>query len=115
MTTTPTPVERQAPTALLALVQHIHDHQLGMPLTIHAPATAAPYFSLAVMSASLPAWVASGLAVTTEIAEPRTNTVNGHRWERVQIDGLLQPYGIRVQLVAHRTVAAPPALHAVSA
>jgi hypothetical protein len=99
-------IGRQAPTALLAIVQHINDHQLGVPLSIHAPTDAAPAFGITVASYGLDAWAASGFDVTHEHTELVGGRVLGSRWERVVQDGLLQPYGVRVRLTSHRAVPA---------
>lgn len=109
-----TTAERQAPTALLALVQHIHAHSLSMPMSINRPTHAGAPFLLTVPADSLDGWTASGLQVTNERTEPRFDLAGRLSWERVQLDGLLDPHGIRVQLVAARTIA-PAALTVVPA
>ncbi|GEP38847.1 hypothetical protein NPS01_25100 [Nocardioides psychrotolerans] len=91
-------VTLQAPTALLALVQHIHDHGLGAPLTIHSPSTASPCFTVSVVAASYDAWVASGFTATDTTSHPVGQRISGKRWEQVATTGLLQPYGIRLVL-----------------
>lgn len=101
---TTTTIERHAPTALLALVQHLNDHGLGSPLSIHAPTAACPYFDVTIVSTALEAWARSGLAIDETLVEPRDSRIAGRRWERVQVDGRLEPHGIRVRLVTHRPV-----------
>lgn len=112
MSTTIETIGRQAPTALLAVVQHINDHDLGAPLTIHSPTAASPWFTVSVVSTNLPAWEASGLDEIDRSVELRTGTAAGRRWERVEIDARLQPHGIRVHLVALRPL---PLVQAVPA
>ena len=114
MGTTPTPstVERQAPTALRALVQHIHTHGLGTPLTITAPSTASPYFSVSVPSTVAEAWVESGLTVTT--CEARVlggGRISGRLYEQVSLDGILAPHGIRVRLTYAHALEESPTRH----
>lgn len=102
-----TTIQKQAPTALLALVQHIHEHALGTPLSITAPTTAAPYFDVSVPSHAVDAWVARGLEVDKIHTRPLTaGNIGGRPWERVEITGRLQPHGIRVCLSAARPATA---------
>lgn len=93
-----TTVQRQTPTALLALVQHIHDHGLGAPLTIHSPSTASPHFTVSVAASSYDAWVASGFDSTDMASHPLGQAVGAKRYEHVVHTGLLQPHGIRIVL-----------------
>lgn len=91
-------VTLQAPTALLALVQHINDHGLGAPLTIHSPSTASPHFTVGIVAASYDAWVNSGFDSTDMASHPLGQAVGTKRYEHVVHTGLLQPYGIRLVL-----------------
>lgn len=110
MTTATT--ERQAPVALLAVVQHINDHDLGAPLSIFPPINGAPYFCLTVVSTSLTAWLESGFVPDRLEREEKPGRIAGRVWERLQYDGTLQPHGIRVQLVTRRPLAdQAPVLH----
>ncbi|WP_193613122.1 hypothetical protein [Nocardioides lijunqiniae] len=116
-TATPSNVERQAPTALLAVVQHIHDHDLGVPLSIAPPSTASPFFTIGIVADSIDAWVGSGLAVDVDAIESRPigGRISGRLWERITTPGRLLPYGIRVNLMYSRPlVEAPRHLAAVA-
>lgn len=111
MTTADT-VTAQGPTALLALAAHIHDHDLGMPLMITAPSMACPWFGVTTTSKTHRAWEDSGFVVTGGAFHPLVRSPNGDRWERVTVEGLLQPHGIRLHLTY--TYDRHSALHAVS-
>lgn len=107
-------VTLQASTALLALVQHIHDHDLGAPLTIHSPSTASPHFTVSVVASSYDAWVASGFTPTDTTTHRIGQPISGRRWEQVTTTGLLQPYGIRLVLKCARPAHQGRALVAVT-
>lgn len=104
-------VERQAPTALLALVQHIVDHKLGAPLTIHTPSAASPYFTVAITSGSFEAWTAAGLvADEVEAHTVGDGPIGGRFWERVTVVGRLLPHGIKVRVTYSRPLPVQPAV-----
>lgn len=95
-------IARQAPDALLALVQHIRDHRLGMPLNIAPPTGATPFFSLSVASFSLDAWMASPLMEVLDVeVAPSGVTGIGGQYEHVTVTARFAGL-IPVQLVALR-------------
>jgi hypothetical protein len=109
MSTRTDTVTRQSPTALLALVQHINDHGLGTPLTIHSPSTASPYFTVAITSGSIDAWTAAGLVVDeVEAHQVGDGPIAGKLWERVTCTGRVLPHGIRVRVTFSRPMPAQP-------
>ncbi len=106
--TTPRPtrrvVDHQGPPALVALVQHIHTHGLGLPLSIHPPRSSDGHFEVVIVSTALDAWTDSGLTAHRTSIETIPGRNAGRRWERIELDGLLQPWGIRVQLRTQRAL-----------
>lgn len=105
MTNPSNTIQAQGPTALLALVQHIHEHGLGTPMSIAAPTVASPYFMVSVANHSLDAWTSAGFVVDRTETFPMSAKVGGRSWERVEITGRLEVLGIRVRVTAARPTA----------
>lgn len=98
-------IQRQASTALLAVVQHIHDRQLGCPVSITTPTQWERFVSLFVEARSLDRWLdedTSGFVAEHTDIRPLAGRIGGRRNERVLITGHLQPLGLRVRLTAVR-------------
>lgn len=114
-------IHQQAGTALLAVVQHLHDQQLGTPVSITTPSPFEPNLSLFIESRDLPRWLdteISGLTVDHEEAHEIAGRIGGRRHERVVLTGRLAPFGIRIRLTAVRAIAdltAVPSLPGASA
>lgn len=98
-------IHRQASAALLAVVQHIHDRQLGCPVSITSPTQWEPFVSLFVEARSLDRWLdetTSGFVVEHTDTRLLAGRIGGRRNERVLITGHLQAFGLRVRLTAVR-------------
>lgn len=108
-------VAKQAPTALLALVHHIHENGLGVPQTINAPTVHTPYFGIDVAHFALDAWTERGLVIDDVETYPMPGRTAGTRYERVIVTGRLAALGIRVQISSCRALPRLVAVSAVSA
>lgn len=103
---TPSTIHRQAGTALLAVIQHITDHELGTPVSIVTPTVWEPHVSLFVASTDLDRWLdpeTSGFIVEDSQTMKIAGLIAGRRAERMIIAGRLETLGIRVRLTAVRT------------
>lgn len=117
MTNPSNTIQAQGPTALLALVQHIHEHGLAASLIdIQMPqpymSALAPehhqyrfFIALSVDARSLDLWLdpeRSGLAVDHQHVKPAPRFVGGAPKELVRVFGRLGSQGIRVRLTSSR-------------
>lgn len=108
MEETSTTIHRQAGTALLAVVQHLHQHQLGTPVSITTPTLWEPHVSLFIESRDLDRWLdeeTSGFIVLDIDSHELAGRIAGRRHERLLITGRLETLGIRVRLTAVRPMA----------
>lgn len=105
---TPTTIHRQAGTALLAVVQHLHDRGLGTPVSITSPTAWEPHLALFIESRDLHRWLdteTSGFNVDHTDSIELAGRIGGVRHERLLITGRLDALGIRVRLTVVRPVA----------
>lgn len=105
---TPTTIQRQASTALLAVAQHLHDHQLGTPVSITTPTVWEPCMSLFIESGTLNRWLdtpTSGFVADHTESTELAGRIGGARHERLLVTGRLEALGLRVRLTAVRPIA----------
>ena len=100
-------IYQQATTALLAVAQHIRDHELGAPVSITMPTPWEPHLSLFISSRDLDDWLdetRSDFVIDTTTVEDTGSLMAGRQHERLVIMGRLTTLGIRLRITAIREI-----------